>query len=84
MSLGMLEYEYELRIRGIHSEGDVQLLRKTFHSVMSKDVPIKSENLGELNLLEQWEYICFKVAELERLVAQPSSNYAQLSARFKM
>jgi hypothetical protein len=41
------------------------------------------ENLSEINLLVQRENISFKVAELERLVAQPSSNYAQLSARVK-
>jgi hypothetical protein len=77
------ELEYELRIRGFYSQGDVQLLRKIFRSVMSEDDPIKLENLGEINPLEQWECICFKVAELERLVDNPSSNYAQLSARVK-
>jgi hypothetical protein len=77
------ELEYELRIRGIYSQGDLKILRKIFRSVTSEDVPIKLENLGEINTLEQWECICFKVAELERLVDNPSSNYAKLSARVK-
>jgi hypothetical protein len=74
------ELEYKLSIRGIYSQGDVQLLRKNFRSVMSEDVPIKLENLCEINPLER---ICFKAAEFERLVDNPSSHYAQLSTRVK-
>jgi hypothetical protein len=75
------------RVRTSHLwdlQDDVQLLRKIVRSVSSEDVPTELENVGEINPLEQWEYICFNVAELERLVDNPSSNYAQLSARVKM
>jgi hypothetical protein len=56
------EVEYILRTRGIQSDVDLHLLRKFFGSVMSVAIPIKFENLGEVNLQGLWWTISFNRA----------------------
>jgi hypothetical protein len=58
------ELEYELHIRGIHTEGDVHVLRKIFRSVISEAVPIRPDILGEVELRELVVGISLEVSEL--------------------
>jgi hypothetical protein len=43
------EIEYELHICGISIEGDVQLLRKIFPSVVTESIPTDLTHLGDFN-----------------------------------
>jgi hypothetical protein len=77
------ELEYELHIRGIHTEGDVHFLRKIFRSVISEAVPIRPEIFGEFELRKLVVGISLKVSELEGLVIQPNPSQLHLCTRVK-
>jgi hypothetical protein len=46
------ELQYELKIRGINSEADIQTLRKLFRSVVAEGLPIDLCNLYSLSVEE--------------------------------
>ena len=59
---------YELKIRGINSEADVQTLRKLFRSVVEEGLPIDLCNLYSLSVDELFGCIASKIVELRGLV----------------
>jgi hypothetical protein len=46
------ELQYELGVRGIRSDDNVQTLRKLFRSVVSRDLPVELRYLHSLGIEE--------------------------------
>jgi hypothetical protein len=59
--LGKDDLLYELRIRGITSEADIQSLRKLFRSVVVTDLPVDVSYLRGLNVGELSECVLSKI-----------------------
>jgi hypothetical protein len=68
--LGKDELLYELRIRGITSEAEIQSLRKLFHSVVARDLLVDVRHLRGLSVGELSECVLNKIHELQALVTQ--------------
>jgi hypothetical protein len=65
-------------IRGVHSEGYVQLLRK-LRSILSDDFPIELQNLGDFNAVDAYETIQKKVVDFENLRKQAKESRPYLA-----
>ena len=76
------ELQYELKIRGINSEADVQILRKLFRSLVAKGFPIDLCNLYSLSVEELFGCVASKIVELLDLVTQQNLYLSSLTQRF--
>ena len=76
------ELQYELKIRGINSEADVQTLRKLFRSVVAEGLPSDLCNLYSLSVEELFGSVASKIVELQGLVTQQKSDSSSLTSRF--
>lgn len=65
------ELLYELRLRGVNSEGDVASLRKLFRSVVTRGLPVDSCLLKEVDVEELYAVASGKILELQELVKRP-------------
>jgi hypothetical protein len=63
------ELQYELLIRSIKSEVEVQTLRKLFRTAVTENMPVNLSELIELDVQELYQTIVCKVAELHKIVA---------------
>jgi hypothetical protein len=78
------ELQYELCIRGIGSEADVQTLLKIFRTVVSESIAVDLStcNLRLLGVENLYGSVASKI-ELQALVTQPSSSLSFLTSRLR-
>ena len=80
------EIVYELKIRGIATDGNVDVLRKKLTSCFSKNVEVNSEIVAKLDSAEEVEICEEKLSDLEELVNEYEGNtmdneYRRINAR---
>ena len=77
------ELQYELFVRGINSDSDVQTLRKLFRSVVAESLPVDLRNLSTQCVEELYECVVNKTLELQALITQQKSDLTLLTPRFR-
>jgi hypothetical protein len=77
------ELLYELCIRGISSDTNVQTLRRLFKSLVSEGLPVDVSNLSSLGVEELYGSVVIKTVELQNLVTQSKSGLSLLTPRFR-
>jgi len=75
--------QYELFVRGINSDSDVQTLRKLFRSVVAEILPVDLRNLSIQCVEEPYECVVNKTLELQSLITQQKSESTMLTPRFR-
>jgi hypothetical protein len=70
------ELLYQLGIRGITSEGDIDSLRKLFRSSVARNLPINVDCLKGLQLNVLCSTILEKILKLQTQVTQPTADVA--------
>jgi hypothetical protein len=75
------ELQYELSIRGISSDSDVQTLRKLFRSIVAEGLPVDLRNLSTQSVEELYERAASKTLDLQSMVTQQKSDLALLTPR---
>ena len=77
------ELQYELSVRRISSDSNVQALRKLFRSVVAERVPFDLRNLSTQSVEELYECVVNKTLELQSLNTQQKSELTLLTPRFR-
>ena len=77
------ELLYELGIRGISSDAEVQPLHKLFQSVVLEDLLLDSSKVSSLGIEELYTSIVSKILELQDQVTQPKSGPSLSTPRFR-
>jgi len=77
------ELIYELRLRGINSDEEVQWLRKLFGSVVAREVPPEARRLEGCNVDELYTSVVRKIYELQELVDRPEASIPVLVNRVR-
>jgi hypothetical protein len=77
------ELQYELLIRSIKSEAEVQTLRTLFRTAVIENVAVNLNEMSELYVQELYQTIVCKVAELRNIVASESAETVTLVPRLR-
>jgi hypothetical protein len=77
------ELLYELCLRGITIETEIQSLRKLFRSAVARDLPVGVSHLRELIVGELGECFLNKIHELQAHVTQSETALPSLVARMR-
>jgi hypothetical protein len=72
---------YELRSRGIHCEGDVHSLRKTFRSVVTRELPVDLGFLEDSGVDDLYACIVSRIHELQDIVQRAGTSLPGLVSR---
>jgi hypothetical protein len=78
------ELRYEICIRGINSDVDVQTLRRLFRSVVAEGLPVDLGKISPLGIEELYTSVASKVVELQTLVVQLESGSSLWSPRVEL